>query len=162
MKFFTPDLLARYNSPNEEIADIASDQWGAARDAYGRIVEQLRQNIQVQQLLDIDFHDAIVDFMGGRGLIFSIYLRTEEGSGFEVVYLLADSLSWIQHPSFPAARVLTWWYDEIEELKDCSFVHSILLSSGVELHIPFVKATVRTFEGFMHASSAGHFMTAQA
>src|SRR5580693_3944723 len=61
MKYFTPELLSRYRSPNEAIADAAADEWDRAIDGYRAHLKAIRLHLPrtVRRLISrIPLHDA--------------------------------------------------------------------------------------------------------
>jgi hypothetical protein len=60
MKFFTLELLLRFNSSDDDEADRANDDWEAAVLAYRTHPDGLRDQMpeQVMQLAGLNLHDA--------------------------------------------------------------------------------------------------------
>lgn len=144
MKYFKPDLLARLNSADERTSDAASEQWDAARNAYEQSLEKIRPLLPVA-ILDTHFHDAKIGRGLMRGRVYFIFVLTEDRQSLEIDYLLSAAPSVVQHPPLSTSKQVFWWYDEIEKAND-GFVHSILMSNGVELRIPFLKVQVSPVE----------------
>ncbi len=60
MRYFTPELVVRFNSPDDLEADRADAEWEAAMRAYREHLDGLRARMpkQVERLADLCLHDA--------------------------------------------------------------------------------------------------------
>ena len=60
MKFFTPELFIKFNSPDDVVADRADEDWEAAIREYRSHLEGLRDQMpsQVKELAGLSLHDA--------------------------------------------------------------------------------------------------------
>src|SRR5919197_1045369 len=80
MKYFTPELLKRFNSRDDEIADAAHADFERAATAYkeqlDKIDEKLPDNVR-RLLSDFYLHDAKVMLFLVRDNVFSIFLTPE-------------------------------------------------------------------------------------
>jgi|GEM_PF-901964 len=173
MKFFTPELLARFNSTDDAVADRANDEWEAAVEAYRLHLENLCDQVpdSVRTLGQLCLHDAEVveenegdnppislDLPGN-----SITLTLKQGNKTVILgYVLGDSVR--RYPSGEEERFSTaeehriWLYDELDVSPEStdghppSFLHRVLFSDGVILEIPFrsiriVRITGRSGQG---------------
>src|SRR6266403_539801 len=60
MRFFTPELYVRFNSPDENEADRANEEWDAAIDRYTAHLAALHGKMphHVAKLAEVSLHDA--------------------------------------------------------------------------------------------------------
>lgn len=60
MRFFTPDLFLRFNSPDDEVADEADSAWEIALIDYRKHLDGIRDRMpsQVRTLAELCLHDA--------------------------------------------------------------------------------------------------------
>jgi hypothetical protein len=172
MRFFTPELYLRFNSPNRDEALRADAEWEEAVDRYERRLGEFKERLpsQVEQLADLCLHDAEilsrveeiqsagpfpfpeypVPFpMTGWSVIAVISVK-QEGEVLSIFYCLWDRMR--VHPA-PAEWPFSeqrehWLYDEVDLLSDRRgpFVHRILLSSGIVLEIPFLSVFIHRLQ----------------
>jgi len=149
MKYFTPDLLARFGSTDDRVAADASEQWEGAHQAYREHLDSIHARIPkaVRSLLgQFNLHDARVLAMGLRGddRTFSIILQLDSPrrDGLQISYQLAAPLKFVQHQELSGdSTALGWWlYDELDRPTEEPFsvyTHSILLTGGWEVQLAF-------------------------
>jgi hypothetical protein len=146
MKYFTPDLLARFGSANDQIADSAQQEWEQAHEVYVKHLEAIGPMLPppLQSLLDRCYlHDAKVLTMALGDNSFSIMLKldTPRGEWIELRYSLKGKPKFIVHPDLVEKDVpLEWLYDEIAataEDNTNTLTHSILFTGGRELELSF-------------------------
>jgi hypothetical protein len=142
MKFFTPELIDRFGSPDDDVADAAMDEWEQRSDSYRKHLDTLRQYLPVdfRNLLDrYRLHDAAVV----QGLRSSV--------GDKALYLIelvpeasSEKLTLTYALKGPSPANLNgecyWLYDEVDVVDRHAlwvFVHTILLSDGTELRLEF-------------------------
>jgi hypothetical protein len=156
MKYFTPELLDRFGSLDDDVADVAHQEWDEASDRYRK---QLDENWRV---LPVDFrklleetplHDARSLLLGlfpeqGRDL-FQIELTPERTvKKLVLTYILAAGTvprisQARQSPTNGTANsagTRYWLYDEVDVVRrsaPCVFSHAILFSDGTELDLQF-------------------------
>lgn len=60
MRFFTPELYVRFNSPDDATADEAYQEWEKAAERYARHLDTFRDRLpsQVKRLTELPLHDA--------------------------------------------------------------------------------------------------------
>lgn len=167
MRFFTPELYIRFNSPDDEIADRANEEWEEALAGYGEQLAQLRPKMPaaVRQLEELSLHDA--DFLGmdlqnqpltgwnGHSdanlwlefAILSLQVKTEV---LTLIYTIWDHVRESQMESdWPFSKErLHWMYDEIDLAPNRNelFVHRILFSDGSVVEIPFRSVMIHRIE----------------
>ena len=146
MKYFTRDLLERFGSPEDDVADAAQAEWEAAAEAYREELAATRQYFdpQLLRLLDeVRLHDAqllLAERFGDLFFVEIVPVRTVRP------ILLTYDLA----PGYPAEMLgeaprtsdaaVYWLYDELSALSPGlarAFTHTILLSDGREIVIPF-------------------------
>ncbi|AMV28131.1 hypothetical protein VT84_27240 [Gemmata sp. SH-PL17] len=180
MRFFTPELYIRFNSPNEDEADRAYQEWEKAAEQYAQHLKIFRDRTpsQIQRLAELSLHDCLVlsrveqTQAGARhfsreffrefhpALVvpfwYSVAIITvkDEGTIRSLIYCLWDNVRVRPQPEgwrF-SKEGEHWLYDEIESVTDdrmgpwgAGYLHRILLSTGVELEIPFTTLFIHEF-----------------
>jgi hypothetical protein len=154
MKYFTPDLLARFGSDDDAVADAASVEWEQALAAYLQHLQAIRGELprRVRHLLDrFNLHDARVSTLAIDRELLSVTLQfgNGRGRGVQLNYRLAAEPKITHHP-VPGEETtpLEWLYDELALVKEESFVlykHNILFTRGWELELVFHSLGVRRY-----------------
>src|SRR5438270_9665066 len=123
MKFLTSDLLARYQSDDDAVADAASDQWEKASQAYrdrlAQILDELPEGVR-SFVRNECVHDAEIMKVLSRfaeRCEFSIILETDDQNvdWLELTYILSKPIIQILHKGLidpDEARPAIWLYDE--------------------------------------------------
>ncbi len=161
MRFFTPELYARFNSADEEEADRTNTNWEAALENYQQHLTKLRERMPapIRMVADLALHDAELlaleqevqsffpfpePFWPGPFWHAAAVLSLKQGEAIQaLIYLLWDSLHTYPAPSdwrfSPLRKHLL--YDELDTAADHRpvFLHRILFSDGSILEIPFVS-----------------------
>jgi hypothetical protein len=131
-------------------------------------VEVIRPKLpkSVQSLLDrFSLHDAALaafgldrDDEGQKSVLIGLQLDSPSNQGLRLSYRLAGPMKVIFHLQHPREGAeLLWLYDEVdvEEValpgggRVSVFTHSILLSEGVELRLPFYDLSINRYENFL-------------
>jgi hypothetical protein len=171
MRFFTPDLYMRFNSPNDQIADEANDAWEEAIAKYQEHLDRLRKEMPppVQRLADLCLHDAeIVEIeeedvdtlpsanaaeavSAAPGLRLGILSARQENKAVSICYVLKASIRKHAAPrNWPFSKErMHVLYDEIDGDHPSGFVHRMLLSDGSVLAIAFGAVFAHWFD--LHA-----------
>ncbi len=171
MRYFTRQLYVQFNSQNDEEADRADEAWETAIREYGKHLDDIRERMpsNVSKLAELNLHDA--DILSREEAIqpgapvlypvppFPILVASWSAVAIVSVRLGGDILSLIYslsdhvrvHPApddwqFSKLRE-HWLYDEVDILSEGRglLVHRILLSSGIELEIPFTSVVIHRF-----------------
>lgn len=154
MKYFKPELLARYRSPDDDIAEAAAAEWEANTIAYGKRLAAIRKRLppSVRGFLGrYTLHDAklLAIAVGRKQPTFSLQVGlegspTQPGPILEIKYRIVvgnrGGVAFTRHAPFASEPSSLGWilYDEFDAPeKGDSFVHSLLLSTGLELAIRF-------------------------
>lgn len=168
MKYFTPELLDRFGSAEDEVAQVASKEWEQAHERYLAHLQEIKAKIpkRVRLLLRRYYlHDAkVLTIAYDEQPFFSIFLQLDTPSKemIELRYRLAGRPRCIQHSVISdGEKPWQWWlYDEFEVVLDKEkerflpiFMHSILLTGGVELELPFYDLRCRRFGRAMFPGS---------
>jgi hypothetical protein len=160
MKYFRPELLARFRSRDDEVAEAAADEWEVASAAYharlaavgGQMPPAVAQ-IRSQHSL----HDARLlgtAFGTQEGPLFGLLLRVDgAGEVLELNYSPVPGpeggVSIKPRPDGEGAPSRDVWvlYDEFDfdEGHDF-FTHSLLLSDGREIEVRFENLIVRVLD----------------
>jgi hypothetical protein len=172
MKFFTPELLIRFNSSNDEVADHADAEWEDAVRAYHKHLDGLRDQMpsSVKKLADLCLHDAEVlacdepveplfplsrfepllrHSLFPFWLGFAILSIRKGDEVVSLIYALCDRIR--KHPSigdWPFSKLRRHWlYDEVDVSPNLPgmFLHRVLMSDGTLMEIPFSSALIHSF-----------------
>jgi hypothetical protein len=156
MKYFTPERYLALQNPDGAAMDVADANWEQAVDHYEATLQAIGPELpgSVRQMLDgFYLHDAEVLSMGQRDDTFVIALQLDVPPHdlLTIAYALAAAPSINREalpPQFRSARP-HWLYDEVELVQDGSqnrYLHSILLSNGWEIQLPFLDVQLTTAE----------------
>ncbi|MBY0522910.1 MAG: hypothetical protein K2R98_05910 [Gemmataceae bacterium] len=154
MKFFTPELLARCRSLDDDVAEAASQEWDQARAAYRLRFKAIRASLPVgarRLFARASLHDAKVIGVsfGKRKANFSLLLRLEGASSqpgellelnYHPVGGPTGGISFRRHPQVAQGAPEALWvlYDEFDLKEELNFfTHSILMTGGYELQVRF-------------------------
>jgi hypothetical protein len=145
MKYFTPDLLARYGSPDDTVADEAHSEWEAVTETYKRHLQSIYQELpkRLRGLLRrYHLHDARVCFVGvdNQALHLTLQLDSPPHETIFLRYRLASEVVPRTTDGLITQPPFTWLYDELDIAKqgDIPIVEQrILFSNGLELTIQF-------------------------
>ena len=156
MRYFTPELYLRFNSPDEETADLADEEWGTVAADYRSNLAAIRTQLpfEIRTLAELGLHDAeLIAIKEQREPLIQdamavLSLRNHE-SLTTVSYRLWDRISRqraMRNWPFSKAQV-HWLYDEVDLApgrRPGRFVHRILLSDGRVMVVPFISAIAQT------------------
>lgn len=164
MRFFTPDLYLRFNSPDDAVADAADTEWGEALRGYREHLDRLRERLptRVRELAELNLHDA--ELLARQDADTPISPEPTKFFPFWVpqsilslrlgdtlvtlIYHLFDNVRTTPAPAdwpFSKGRV-DWLYDEIDVSPEPrgAFLHRVFLSDGRVLEIPFASVVIHT------------------
>jgi hypothetical protein len=146
MRYFSRVRYLALQNPDESAVHAADADWEQAVDRYEAYLETIRPGLSesARQLLDgFHLHDARVLSMGRNGDRFTISLQLDVPPRelLTLTYELVGEPE-VRKELFPWAKessALAWLYDELSsgEGGGQHLVHSILLSNGWELDLPF-------------------------
>jgi hypothetical protein len=144
MKYMTPELLARFQAEDEDIALKAHDEWDEAGERYRAEWKSLREKFprHVVSLMERFYlHDARVLLAAARPRFFTLVLQLDaDNGGLQIEYKLAAAVELTPHPEIAENCPLEWLYDEFDVLEMDGvtvFAHSILFTDGSELRLVF-------------------------
>ncbi len=160
MHYFTPELLARYRSLDDDVADAAAHEWDQAIAHYNTDLDTMRRLLPsgAQALIKHrSLHDARIlsIVVSRRRPLVSLVVRLEgtprrAGTLLELRYSLARSSRnlgfTIERHEKDAPGSGRIQYDEFAKVADdpvCVFCHSLLLQGSYELRIFFTDMRVR-------------------
>ena len=164
MNFLTPDLLVRFRSLNDEIAESASVEWERRCEAYNRHLKEIRTHLSpgARRLLRCySFHDAkVLALAADDAPHFSLFLKLdgpEKRKGknrLELRYRLVGGATTgyeIQRHDMLSGdgKPFGWWlYDELDAVKGdvSAMTHSILFTGGYELRLTFFAVSCRRLD----------------
>jgi len=166
MRYFTPELLRRTRSRDEDVAEAASAEWDDRLDDYAEHLKSLRRAMPLQarravrrvpSLHDADFLGYLVEKTAPR-ITLVVRLEGREGEPGPLMvfrYLTAtpDSRQNIAaeqadvamkgDPARHKARILL---DEFDQADGNTFTHSVLLSNGRIFRAHFRDMSARRVE----------------
>jgi hypothetical protein len=145
MKYFTPELHIRGNSPDESVVHGVEEAWEHAIRRYRRrmkkIHDLLPEGARRFRENHVCLHDAEVLTMGRQGDTFVMVLRKERPS-YDLVLLqfTLEGEPIINPSAIPGERAdfdVLWMYEEfdVDRQKHCWF--SVLFTNGWEVRLPF-------------------------
>jgi hypothetical protein len=169
MKFFTPELYLRFNSPDDREADLADEAWEASIRSYRSHLDSFRDSMppRVLELADrLCPHDA--ELLALRADRFDSHsdptsplpaatiCLEREGEMINIDYLLWGEVTQSPfHGTWPNSPTrVHWLFDEVDlddqglgpaGLVAGRYWHRILLSDGRSLAIPFTDAIATRF-----------------
>jgi hypothetical protein len=165
MRFFTPELYLRYNSPDDAVADRADEEWEAALREYMSYLAQHSQdmNERVRELAqNANLHDAellsVQEDLPESPLplrFWPLPIATisveQDGIITNMVYLLWSEVEQMPPASnWPFSECRKHWlYDEVEVEPQHAhwrrYWHRILWSDGSVMSVPFFDVIIHTF-----------------
>jgi hypothetical protein len=149
MNYFTPDLILRVGSPDDAIADAASEEWEVVHERYLKHLDSIKPRLpkSVQSLLaNYCLHDAKVLALGNpeedaKKLTFILRLAAPRTQLLRLTYRLASDPKWTFHREIgEEAASEIWLYDELDISSGNEypvFQQSIVFNAGVELKLDF-------------------------
>lgn len=146
MKYFTPELVIRFGSLDDEVADAAQHEWEEALENYEKHLQQLRPDFPapLQQLELLLLHDAKVLSIAQRQkqLIMVLHKEIPPRDLVILTYELESELLIVKEalPAQFRREVMEFMYDEIEVTHNnqhAVFCQSILFSNGWEIRLQF-------------------------
>jgi hypothetical protein len=150
MRYFTRDLLDRYGSLDDSVADAAHEEWEQASARYRAHLDTIRTSLppSFRDLLDrYALHNAHVRRAEAKGENGS----AKADSNLYLVELSPESspderlaLTYVLEGSSPPAAVgdCYWLYDEVDLAGADApgvFLHRIMFSDGTEIELPFTQ-----------------------
>jgi hypothetical protein len=178
MRYFTQQLYRQYNSADDEEADRAEQAWEAALEEYRQHRDDLRDRMpaNVGKLADLNLHDAEIlarteEIQPGAPFSFpefpsplpvalwsavAIVSVRLGGDVVSLIYCLWDRIREFPAPKdWPFSKLREHWlYDEVDRSETGGpFLHRILLSSGLELDIPFTTVVIHRFAFHPHEAT---------
>lgn len=145
MKYFTPDLLNRLRSENEDVSAEAHDEWDRAIERYNRrwrrIKDALPDRVRRFEEDPICLHDADVLSMGRTGKTFVMLLETEPPGCKPVVLTFAlRGEPVIETGTLVGSRTsgtFHWLYEEWDLDRGKQPLFEVLFSNGWLVKLPF-------------------------
>jgi hypothetical protein len=167
MRFFTTDLLVRFNSTDDGQADMADAEWEAAIRAYRSHLDQFRAGMSssVRRLADLNLHDAeflaveeVIEPSTGPSVELSgppawsamaIVNVRHGGKVISLLYGLWDRIREFAAPvDWPfSPNQVHWHYDELDLVagRPGGYLHRVLWSDGRILELPFSSIVIHSF-----------------
>ena len=167
MRYFTPELLARTRSLDDDEAEAAAAAWETNITAYNVRLKEIRLRLPLgarQLLRHVSLHDAQFLTPNRAGIELFLTFRLpcnahKQAGGVELRYTLAGQSNLVLHePQASANGPIARWvlYDEFDEaragrVKVCT--HSLLMTGGLEFRIRFDNLRLKRFGMVLLADS---------
>lgn len=133
MKYFTPELYLKINSPSLDAAEKAHAKWDEATEEYGKHLSEIRSQMTpaTRKLArSLCLHDAEVLLFNYNGKLALAELRQGD-THVSLVYLLAKNPLITKIKSWPfSSKAVRWLYDEFDADAKGVQRHEVLLSDG--------------------------------
>ena len=153
MRFFHSELLAKYRSRDDDIADAAAKKWDSAAAAYQTRLRVIKSRLPLgirRFLSNFTLHDArILAATSSKHLSLFTMLMQLEGAAASPGKII--QLFYLTEAKAPPQRApacdVPILYDEVDwdEQKE-EFTHSLLLANASELVIRFQDFDFNSFE----------------
>jgi hypothetical protein len=146
MRYFTPELITRLNSPDETIANAADAEWDRRLEMYSEELRRIEQNMpeHIRAFRDLQLHDSRVCSLARQGdhLIMVLHKDTPPRDLVVVTYELIGEprIDKEALPSSVRSEVMDFDYDELSverQGEEVIFTQSILFSNGWEVQLRF-------------------------
>lgn len=154
MKYLTPELLARYGSSDDQVADAAHAEWEAAAEQYRKHLGSIKPMLprRLRGLLRRYYlHDATVTFVGVADRVLHLTLQLDAPPRDTVFlrYRLVSDVKMAAHSldGQECTEPLLWLYDELGIASEGPFPvieQRVLFSNGLELTIHFQDVSYST------------------
>jgi hypothetical protein len=157
MKYFTPELYVRYNSPDEAVVAEAEEEWDRAGERYTGHLEAIRPDLPATVLAFCDEHclhdadvfaPALLPRATAQGSPQEVCIVTQNVSTLVPEYLNTLILLHYTVTEEPTIDVPLesdvfgqvqphWLYDEFDLVAPGVFSHEILISTGRVIKLRF-------------------------
>jgi hypothetical protein len=151
MKYFTPDLFRRTNSPDMDESVAASDVWEQNLLQYQRRLKTIRAQLPNAVLEFLDgpsLHDAdVLDFVQSSvpvraGEYPVVWLFVRQSQRFMMLEYSLMQPPVVERRVLPASlrcEPATWLYDEIDVVQPDAYSHEIFISTGNVIKLVFTQ-----------------------
>jgi hypothetical protein len=164
MKYMTPELIARFRSEDDAVAEPAAIEWERQCEAYRKHLQEIRAGLsRGAKLLSRRYylHNAKALAMAADKVpYFSIFLELDtpaesaSETRLELRYRLVGGLhkgyEMVKHEALAGdGKPLAWWlYDEIDLSRGevPAMTHSILFTGGYEIRLTFFAVSCRRLD----------------
>lgn len=167
MRFFTPELLVRLNSPDDSVAAAAESEWDAALAQYD---QQLAADLAkapnaVRELGNLCLHDAeLLLYHPGtfHPRIAALLLKTEDQERVSLLFELTAPPQLDRAAAKTAGERLFWLYEELRCQPNTAdrYELRILLSDHSILMLSFAAVSIIRYQEGKH-SLLGEELTAR-
>ena len=149
MRFFTPELYLRFNSPDRSTAEEAHDDWEQALAGYRKHLKKLRPRMakSVSETAEtLCLHDFaylgmnVSPILDHGGALAAVMLRNGSKDMILAYFLAEEPLAQEGSESWPFSRdKVHWLYDEFDVRPNGTLQHEVLLSNGHILTLRFYE-----------------------
>lgn len=156
MRYFTPELIEAWHSPDKAVVKAVNEQWAKNTKAYSRQLDKIPQGLSRKTKLFFRYfglHDGDIESVVMKGYWDSRWYKhckmeigvVHPETGVVYVLIYTDvSRCIIQQPEGGSDPVLeTWRYDEITRLKDNRLQHEILCVSEATILLQFKRLVIK-------------------
>jgi hypothetical protein len=166
MKYFTRELMERYGSSDDAVADAAHEEWEAALERYLASIERELPD-HIREFNKLLLHDAIVWSIARQGNRLILVMRKDIPPRDVVIltYSLTEEPVIDDKEAGPPEQrgaVMDFQYDELELVREHgskSYAQSIVFGNGWEMTPRFSDVQVALVEPIYPVSEA---MTAKS
>jgi hypothetical protein len=154
VKYFTPNLLAKFRSDDPAVAEAAAAKWQLHTESYHKRLKEIQYSLpsSVRQFMrSVTLHDAYLVNIARAShrpqLFLSLQLPDTHGqAGVQLRYVLVKPFKVRFHEAnaSPDAELFAL-YDEFDALQNGTLTHSILMTAGVEIIVPFSHLSIVQF-----------------
>lgn len=147
MRFFTPELYLRFNSPDRSTAEQADEDWEQALAQYREHLQKNRSRLgkNVSEIAESRcLHDFaylgmnVSPILDHGGALAAVMLRHGSTDLILTYFLSEEPLAQEVNESWPFAKdKVHWLYDEFDVRPDGTLQHEVLLSNGHILTLRF-------------------------
>jgi hypothetical protein len=145
MKYFTADLLKRFESQDDAVFAAAHDEWDRAivrwQRRWHKIKDAFPESVRRFEADHVCLHDALLWRMGREGNTFIMVLEKEPpGRDLVILTFTLDGEPKVKETALAdkhSAAGVTWRYEEwdLDRHQRCWF--EVLLSNGWAVKLPF-------------------------
>lgn len=132
MKYFTHQLLERFRSPDDDVAEAAEAEWDAAGMEYRSSRGRMPKSVERFEKKHCP-HDAEIREVTRSGEVLTLRVRTEGGEDLELSFRLSGPVRVVERG---ASGKVYWAYEEFD-VAEGGYEFRLMTHTGTELTVPF-------------------------
>ncbi len=165
MKYFTPNLIDRFGSPDDVVANAADEEWEALNEKYESYLRQIEPQLpaHVREFTHLLLHDARVYSLARQGDQLLLVLHKDiPPRDLVILRYTLTAEPYIDREALPAAHrspVMDFLYDEFELIQGGErpeYAQAILFGNGWEMRLRFRDVEVIQAEPLYPVPPAAH------